>query len=93
MKKIFYDILLGILLFIFIFAAEFFIMLLIEDPAVLVNSQMALINLEFLLISLPAGILSFILAICLRTTKQPDALQKGIVWAGETACFILPLAC
>jgi len=91
MKKLFDDILSGIVLFIFIFTAEFFIMFLIEDPALLANNQMALIDLEFLLISLPAGILSFILAICLKTTTLPDILQKGVVWAGEIACFYLAI--
>jgi hypothetical protein len=82
-KKLFLDILLGFLLFIFIFVVEFSIMLIFGDPAGFEANQFSAVSLEFLLISLPAGILSFLLALLIKTIKQADALRRGIVWAVE----------
>jgi len=89
MKKILYDILFGLLLFILIFIVEFAIMLLAGDSVGSSDTETAGAGLEFLLISLPAGILSFLLALFLKTAKMAEAIRRGIIWAIETACIYL----
>lgn len=89
MKKILIDILLGLLVIVLVLAAEFLVTLPFteiassEDP----ERWQQMINRELLLASLPAFLITFLLAWARRTTELKDGLLRGGIWGAWLVAF------
>lgn len=80
MKKVFIDIISGILLLILFFLVEIAFLLIFGEQEDRFSSQMANAGSEFLLIALPAGVLSFIISILFKQTNGRDIFRRSIIW-------------
>jgi hypothetical protein len=90
MKKILIDFLWGILIFIFIMICEFVLTLPFAEPTT--SSLSRYITYEFLLMAVPAGIITLLFAFLTRTKTKSEALLKSTIWTIVAALFYLIIA-
>ena len=81
MKKIFLDSLFGFLIVIVVTVLEFLVTLPFGEPGEFNQDYyLHLINREFLLTALPAGVTTFTFTQLLKTQSRKDARRRGIIW-------------
>lgn len=89
MKKILIDILLGLLVIVLVLAAEFLVTLPFTEIADTENPErwQQLINRELLLASVPAFLITFLLAWARRTPDVKGGLLRGVIWGAALVVF------
>jgi len=88
MKQIIKDVLFGILIFMIIMILEFIVTLpfgVNDIESLSIEEFGALINQELLLVAIPAGIVTYLFAMLLKTATKQDAMRRSILWTGIIA--------
>jgi len=90
MKKNLINILLGFLVFVLILACEAAVTLPFGEPQ---EGKLAMyLTYEFLLTAIPAGLVTFIIALVTRTKTKAEAFSKSLIWTAVVAILYFVIA-
>ncbi|MHC1721448.1 MAG: hypothetical protein AB9844_12380 [Clostridiaceae bacterium] len=90
MKKLLINILLGFLVFVLILICEAAVTMPFGDPQ---EGKLTMyLTYEFLLTAIPAGLVTFILALVSRTKTKAEALAKSLIWTAVVVLLYFVIA-
>lgn len=93
MKTIVKDVLFGLLIIILITAAEFIVTLPFDVSPDLSNAELVpVLNREFLLTAVPAGIITYFFAEFVKTTTKGEAIRRSLLWTAMVVLNYLAMA-